>query len=203
MRQRLTVGQLVLWVGASALACGALFRADSDWIWMVFAAYPLLLLTRRGRPMTRWCPVVFALAVVALSTGGVRNVGVAFVAGIAILFVLAVSPLLIRHRDWRLHRSGLVALVASLIAMAAAAPTAWPVRLVFLASHRDLDDFAKDIEAGYRMTKPERVGGFLIQKAEMRAGRPCLWVATDPDAADDGFVRKRPRESGGASSGAP
>lgn len=201
MRNMLSARHIVLCVGVSAMACGALFAADSDWTWALFAAYPLWLLTRWGRPTARWCPVVLALAVATLSAAGVRDIGVAIAAGIAVLFVLAASPLVIRRRDRSLHRPALIALVTSLIALASAAPTAWPLRLAFHVSHHDLDDFAKQLEAGYTMEQPERVGRFLILKAEMRGGRPCLWVDTDP-AGYDGFVRNPRRGPDGKLLGA-
>lgn len=196
MQRRLTVGRLAFWVGASAMACGALFAAHSDWIWGLFAAYPLVLLTRRGRPTARWCPAVLALAVAAESAGGVRDVVVYLMAGIAVVFVLVISPFVIRRGDGRLHRPAAIVLVISLIAMASAPPTAWPLRLSFLASHREFDGFARALESGYRMTGPERVGRFLILKAELRDGRPCLWVDSDP-AGYDGFVRNPRRGSNG------
>ena len=192
MGTKLTVRHLVLWVGASAMACGALFAAHSDWIWAVFAAYPLWLLTRWGRPTARWCPVVLALAVVALSAGGTRPPTDAFLAGIASLFILAISPLLAWHKDWRRdgrsHRPALLVAAACVVTMFSVVATEWPLHLTFLASRGEFDAFATRLEAGYRMTEPERVGRFLILKAEMREGRPCLWLDIDP-AGYDGFVR--------------
>jgi hypothetical protein len=192
MGTKLTVGHLVLCVGASAMACGALFAAHSDWIWALFAAYPLWLLTRWGRPMARWCPVVFALAVVALAAGGARPGADFIIVGFISLFLLAISPLLAlpkdSHRKGGYHRLGLLVAAASLLTMFSVVATRWPLRLTFLASRSEFDAFAGRLEAGYRMTQPERVGRFLILKAEMRDGRPCLWVDIDP-AGYDGFVR--------------
>lgn len=188
MRLRLRVRHLILGVGATAMVFGALFATYSDWTWALFAVYPLLILTKRGRPMARWFPAVLALLVASLSAGGVRDFGVVFVAGFAFLLTFCTFPLVLRHWDGRLHRPGLIVLVTSLIAIVSVVLTAWPVRLAFFASRREFDDLAGRLEAGYRMTKPERVGRFLILKAEMRDGRPCLWIDTDP-AGYDGFVR--------------
>jgi hypothetical protein len=82
----------------------------------------------------------------------------------------------------------LLVAAASIATMISVVATRWPLRLAFLASHGGFDAFAARLEAGYRMTQPERVGRFLIRKAEMREGRPCLWVDIDP-AGYTGFVR--------------
>jgi hypothetical protein len=192
MRKTLTVRHLILWVGLSAMACGALFAAHSDWTWALFAAYPLCLLARWGRPMARWCPVVFTLAVVALSAGGARPGADLIIVGFISLFLLAISPLLAlpkdSHRTGGYHRLALLVAATSLLTMVSIVATRWPLRLTFLASRSEFDAFATRLEAGYRMTEPERVGRFLILKAEMREGRPCLWLDIDP-AGYDGFVR--------------
>jgi hypothetical protein len=196
MRPRLSVGQLGIVGGVAAMTCGALFAAHSDWTWLLFAAYPLLLLTRQGRPMARWCPIVIALAVVALSAGGARDFVDFMVVGVASFFILLISPLLAWQRNWRrdgrVHRPALFVAAASVALMVSVVATKWPLRLAFLASHRDFEAFAARLEAGYIMSRPQRVGRFLILKAELNEGRPCLWVDTNPSGFD-GFVRNPPR----------
>ncbi len=202
MRPHLSVAQLGVVVGLAAMVCGALFAADSDWTWLFFAAYPLVLLTRRGRPLARWCPVVLALAIVALSAGGIRPVVDIFCAGIASLFILVISPALAWRKSGGTHRLALIIATACIALMITVVATRWPLRLAFLASRSDFCAFAARLEAGYTLTRPERVGRFLIQKAELRNGRPCLWLDIDP-AGFDGFVRNAPRAADRSLQGPP
>ena len=197
MRTKLTVGHLVLWVGVAAMACGALFAAHSDWIWALFAAYPLWLFTPWGRPTARWCPVVFALAVVALAAGGrAGSPGRASTESWGSLSFRLPGDLALTAPGRRGAREAdgtpidrlCSSRVACLLTMFSVVATEWPLHLTFLASRSEFDAFATRLEAGYRMTEPERVGRFLILKAEMREGRPCLWLDIDP-AGYDGFVR--------------
>ncbi|HEY2156501.1 MAG TPA: hypothetical protein VGH33_12795, partial [Isosphaeraceae bacterium] len=145
MRPRLSVGQLGIVVGVAAMACGALFAAHSDWTWLPFAAYPLVLLTRRGRPLARWCPVVLALAVVALSAGGIRDFVDFMVVGVASLFILLISPLLAWRRNWRrdgrVHRIALLVAAGCVALMVSIVATKWPLRATFLASRSDFNAF--------------------------------------------------------------
>ncbi len=202
MRPHLSVGQLGIVVGVAAMVCGALFAADNDATWLLFATYPLVLLTRRGRPLARWCPVVIALAIVALSAAGLRPVLDGFCVTIASLLVLAVSPALAWRRGGGTHRLALVVAAACVALMISVAATRWPLRLAFLASRSDFNAVSARLEAGFLMTKPERVGRFLIRKAELRDGRPCLWIDIDP-AGFDGFVRNPRRAADGSYQGLP
>jgi hypothetical protein len=195
---RLTTSHLLVLVGLAAMACASLFAADNDWTWTVFAAYPLLLLARRGRPMARWFPVVLAMAVVALSAAGARDVAAGFVALVATLFILLVSPLLAWRRDWRtkgFHRPAVSVAALSIGLMISVVATSWPLHVAFLASRREFDIFARRLESGYVMQRPERVGRFIVNTAEIRDGHPCLWLGVDP-AGFDGFVRIPPHAPG-------
>jgi hypothetical protein len=65
-----------------------------------------------------------------------------------------------------------------------AAVTAWPLRLLFLASRNQLDTMAARVEAGLPVEAPAWVGAFRIARTEIRTpgwrGGTCLWVFSNP-----------------------
>lgn len=69
----------------------------------------------------------------------------------------------------------------------------WPLLWRFAISQQRLDQFADQLVDGRQLSTPRAVGLFVIRKAEMRDGLPCLW--TDPDPSGySGFVRCTPRQ---------
>lgn len=70
----------------------------------------------------------------------------------------------------------------------------WPLKLRFAVSLSELDRLADQLEEGWQMPEPATAGLFVIRKAELRRGTPCLW--TEPDSAGPvGFVRCTPEQA--------
>jgi hypothetical protein len=70
----------------------------------------------------------------------------------------------------------------------------WPLWWRFAASQAALDQFADRVENGLQISRPQAVGWFMIERAEMRKGVPCLWTAPDL-AGSTGFVRCAPNQA--------
>lgn len=65
----------------------------------------------------------------------------------------------------------------------------WPLRARFLLSHSAFDELADRLESGQEVEVPKEVGLFLIERAKMRGGVPCLWI--DPEIC---FSRCTPKQ---------
>jgi len=52
----------------------------------------------------------------------------------------------------------------------------WPMLWRFAISVPEMDRIADQVESGLEVKKPQAVGLFVIEKATMRSGIPCLWI---------------------------
>lgn len=88
----------------------------------------------------------------------------------------------------------MLVVTACIAAIGGAIVHRWPLQWRFAISQAELDQFADRLESGFQMPKPTAVGLFVVRKAEMRRGLPCLW--TDPDPSGHaGFVRCTPEQA--------
>jgi len=78
----------------------------------------------------------------------------------------------------------ITACICLTVLVLSAAVTAWPLRLLFLASRSQLDAMAARVEAGLPVEAPAWVGAFRIARTEIRTqgwgGGTCLWVFPNP-----------------------
>jgi len=176
------IWKLMVAVGLIAVFCGCVFAANTDATPWLFAGYLLTLLTRWRRYTLRWFPAVIALGVVAVTANDVEAISACIVAALGVLACAVAAIALGRKR-----RNAIVAL-ASLLCIASVFFTLWPLKLTFAASRPEFEAMARKLDAGHEMTVPRKLGRFIIVKAEMRNGRPCLWTDTDPSGFS-GFVR--------------
>lgn len=93
---------------------------------------------------------------------------------------------------WTLRQ--MLTLTACIAVMVGAVVNHWPLRLRFAVSRPQLDQFADQLAAGERLSTPRAVGLFMIRKAEMRRGLPCLWTNPAPSGYT-GFVRCTPSQA--------
>jgi hypothetical protein len=170
------------------MAFCAIFAADTDSTWLLFGAFYLSLVSPARRWTLRWTPLVLTLSIVSFSASGAEEVSARLMAILGLVLGLCSIATIPRRGDggWDKRYAALAA--ASLMCMASVASTLWPLHLAFAASRPDFEDLGRRLQAGYRMTRAERVGRFTIARAELRDGRPCLWMNTDP-AGYSGFVR--------------
>jgi hypothetical protein len=183
----LGIRQLAIAVGIAAIVLASLFSADSGLTWTLFAAFYLSLLSRWRQYTLPWCPAVVALTVVAFAAKGEES---AVLCGASIVgsIVCGASIPLANKGPRRRARLFAALSFASLACIVSVGLTFWPLHLAFRASRPAFEDYAKRLQAGYTPAKPERVGLFVIRKAEFRDGRPCLWIDPHPYGYG-GFVR--------------
>lgn len=92
---------------------------------------------------------------------------------------------------WTLRQ--MFAVTACIAVMVGAVINHWPLRWRFAISQPQLDQFADQLADGRQLSTPRAVGLFVIKKAEMRHGLPCLWTHPDPSGYS-GFVRCTPSQ---------
>ena len=100
----------------------------------------------------------------------------------------------IRHRAVE-FASNVFVVTACVAIIVGAMVHRWPLQWRFTTSRAALDRFADRVENGLQISKPQAVGWFMIERAEMRKGVPCLWTA--PDLAGSTGLRSLHAGSGG------
>lgn len=128
-----------------------------------------------------------------LSATGCEQVGLVIWSIILSLVVFLVGAVFIGWRRYT-KRSILPVLSISLGCLALIASVAlwqWPLRVTYGLSSAAFDSFAKRVRAGERLLMPQRVGVFMIRKAEVYSNDiVCLWTFPNP-SGNTGFVQCR------------
>ena len=79
-----------------------------------------------------------------------------------------------------------------LMIIASVAVTQWPLRITYSLSRSAFDSAARTIREGKELSVPQRVGLFVIRKAEVsHDGIVCLWTKPAP-GGNTGFVQCKP-----------
>ena len=183
---RLTIGHLAIFVGITAIALGAIVASDS--FWLLFAAYLISLIGPTGRYTRRWLPAAIVLAVVSSAVSPGDTFTGVIVAFVGFGLCLAATFTIPRRPDGRRDRRFVTLAVASLLVIASVAATSWPLRVAFAYSRSNFETLTRRLESGEHVAGPIRVGAYHVERAELDAGRACLWTDTNP-AGRAGFVR--------------
>lgn len=193
---RITIGQLAIAVGVTAIALASILAADVEKTWMLFAGYFLTLASPLRRHTFRWCPLVIALAVVAVaasrtiafSASRLEAVGLALAGAFGFVLCIVAFSSVPPRTGGGYDRRYLSLWVACLLGIASIPFTNWPLRLSFGAMKGEFEAIAAKASQGQPVAVPIKVGPCFIRRVEMRDGRPCLWTDTNSNGFT-GFVR--------------
>ena len=134
---------------------------------------------------------LIAGTVVWLSASGCEQVSMVLWAFLLSGAVIVAGSVLVGWRR-RAQRSVFTVGLSTLacLAIIASVPVwQWPLRVTYSWSRSAFDSLAERIRAGEHLQVPQRVGLFVIRKAEVsHNGIVCLWVVPNP-AGSTGFVQ--------------
>jgi hypothetical protein len=138
--------------------------------------------------------VLFAVAGILGSAGGIEQVGVVLLAIVLSAATIIVGSLLIGYRR-HTQRPSLPALTAPVLCLAiiiSVAAADWPLRVNYALSRDSFDMVAQRVRTGEHISTPMRAGLFTIRSAELsHDGIVCLWTHLNP-GGNTGFVQCRP-----------
>lgn len=131
-----------------------------------------------------------ALAIIAMSAYGVEANGILFF-GVFICAFIIISLLVLLGFSQIKGKVLMKLLRASILTcgiVTSVMVTHWPLLSVFEFSRSTFDKLADDLKAGRSVAMPQKVGLFVVKKAEINRDIACLWIEPNP-GGNTGFVQ--------------